>query len=288
MLPRIHNGLFVSCLLAASCTAGPATSGTQGPDVRGLEPPVLEPKSGVGACDGPGGECCNVCRNGGSITNPDHDFVMTDSVTGEQYEWNCGLLETALADVNVGSTGAPGEARYCGVAQIWAERECSCSGEPAPEPEVYDPNPACDLCGMVDGDHVPSLLEDELVETGIAGRMPCGGLYHALAQGVLSEQLCPIVQSNAGATCCTVPTLVPDSDPDAPDGSDSDSTDAEPEPVCLGLGQECEDSGRDCCSGFECRTRQLGMPKLCSAVRTTGRQRIGRNGRGGAAGRGGR
>ena len=288
MFPGMKIAVVLCGLFAVSCTGGSTTPDGQSDPGPAPHVDKNSVQSGVGACDGPGGECCNVCKNGGSITNPDHEFVMTDTLSGEQYEWTCGWLEEVLADVNVGSTAAAGEARYCGVAQIWAERECSCSGDPLPDDDVYDPNPACDLCGLVDGDHVPSLLENELVETGVAGRMPCGGLYYALAEGVLSEQLCPIVQSNAGAACCTVPSLDPGSD--ASDGSDSDadgdSTDNEPEPMCLGLGQECEDSGPECCAGFECRTRQLGMPKICSAARATGRQRISRNGRGGAAGNG--
>ena len=242
----------------------------------------------AGNCLAEGGECCNVCRNGGEITNPEQEFVMQDQITGEQYEWSCGLLATALADVNAGSTGAPGEARYCALAQIWADRECNCSGEPVPDDIAFDPNPACDLCGDVNGvqrelDYVPSVLADELVDTGVAGRMPCGGLYYALSQNVLAEELCPIVQESAGGFCCTLPSL---EELDEDTGNDNEGTDS-PLPTCLTVHQECESSENQCCTGLECRTRVIGIPKVCSAARTSAgrdKHRIS-SGRGGAAGR---
>ena len=247
----------------------------------------------VGDCTAPGGECCNVCRNGGQITNPGKSFNMVDTLSGQSYPWTCGWLETVLADVNSGSTGAAGEARYCGLAQIWATRECECSGPPAPpDNNVFDINPACDLCGNIDGNarelnYVPGFLTDELVETGVAGRMPCGGLYHALSEGVLSSNLCPTVQRNAGAFCCSIPNL--DDPPPANGGNNGGGNggggnNGGGNDSCIDLAGEC-DNGGECCLGFICRARGIGVPKVCSAVPRTGRLSVGRRGRGGAGGR---
>lgn len=227
---------------------------------------------------------------------------MTDSITGESYGWSCGYLELALGDVNTGSTGAAGEARYCALAQIWAGRECECSG-PAlpPDDNVYDPNPACDLCGRIDGknrdfNYVAGALTDELVETGVAGMMPCGGLYHALSEGVLASNLCPTVQRNAGAICCNVPALETGGNGGNNGGGNGNNGNGNNgngnngngngnnDDQCIDLGGNC-DNGDECCLGFICRSRGIGMPKMCSAVPRTGRLSVGRTGRGGAGGK---
>ena len=156
--------------------------------------------------------CCNVCRGGGKITNTGTNFDMEDTQTGETFNWNCGFLEMALADVNVGPRGAPGEARYCGLAQLWVERgPCECDG-PAPPPlPTWDINPACDLCGGIgnnrDFQRVPQVMNDVLADTSVAGLMPCGQLEYGLAEGVLQANLCPIVQGSAGSFCCNLQNL---------------------------------------------------------------------------------
>jgi hypothetical protein len=150
---------------------------------------------------------CNVCRNGGQITNPDLGFTMVDAANNVSVDWTCGWLEESVADVN--PAGAQGEAFMCGLAQLWAELECSCNGPPITplSANVIDLNPACDLCAGSPLDYVPALLSQELVETGVAGRMPCGGLYSALSLGVVSASLCPKVRGYAGSFCCSVPAV---------------------------------------------------------------------------------
>ena len=245
----------------------------------------------VGDCTAPGGQCCNVCANGGEILNKGHNFVMRDSLTGEEYAWNCGFLELALGDVNVGSTGAAGEARYCGLAQRWAGLECQCSGEPLPEPPAYEANPSCDLCGEVDGqrpplNYVPFAKDKKLVETGIAGPMPCGGLYYALSDGkVLSANLCPIVQRNVGSKCCSVDGLEAFDFDDLPGAASVEESEEE----CIAPGLNCESDPSGCCIGFVCKKRTLGdSTRTCSSPSGgTGRDKYstGRNGRGGAGGK---
>ena len=90
---------------------------------------------------------CNVCRNGGQVVDPGHGFQMVDGVTGETVDWTCGWLEESVADVDPSANGAPGEAFLCGLAQLWAERECACTGPPVPplSDNVVDPNPSCDF-----------------------------------------------------------------------------------------------------------------------------------------------
>ena len=137
---------------------------------------------------------CNVCRNGGDILDPEKEFTMTNS-DGDTITWTCGFLQESMADV-LASGGAPGEARWCALGQLWAEKECTCSGDPLPPVPPKDPNAACDLCRDLpnkdpyDFDYVPEEMEDELVDTGYFGRMSCGGLYLALAEGVIPNGKC--------------------------------------------------------------------------------------------------
>ena len=171
----------------------------------------------LGDCTAPGGICCNVCGNhaDGEILNPNHEFFMIDTINGQPpIRWTCGRLELALADVNAGETGAAGEARYCALATFWARSECDCSGPPPPQTEVSDPNAACDLCGAINGqspqlNFVPGVRQDELVDTQVAGPFPCGTLYTALAEERLNATLCPVMQQNVGAICCSAPPLDP-------------------------------------------------------------------------------
>jgi hypothetical protein len=219
---------------------------------------------------------CNVCRNGGYVEDKNHNFEMVDEVAGTSFTWSCGYLEEALANVDA-INGAPGEAFYCALAQLWADRECACSGDPAPPNDnVVDPNPACDLCGSIDGverqlSFVPELLKNELVDTGIAGRMPCGGLYYALSEGILPSNLCPDVKRNAGHYCCSVPSL------------GAVAVQPVPEEVrCMDFAEECDDSG-DCCGSLICRARGIGVPKICSAKPRNSRSSVAGR-RGGSAG----
>ena len=126
---------------------------------------------------------CPLCRSlEREIVNPGHGFTMRDR-RGNTASWTCGGLEEAMMDV------APTDF-ICVLSQTWAERECECSGPPiAPlGGQVVDPNPSCNLCR--DDRVVPAVNQDELVETGVAGRMPCGGLYNALAEGILPVSYC--------------------------------------------------------------------------------------------------
>ena len=246
---------------------------------------------------------CNVCRNGGQVTNPGHSFQMADPVNNRNIDWTCGWLEESVADVN--PQGASGEAFLCGLAQLWAEKECTCNGPPIPplSDNVIDPNPACNLCQGQALNYVPSFRADDLVETGVAGRMPCSGLYSALSNGVLPASLCPTVRQNAGDFCCSEPVL----DPAAilsltsnaattnsatvtstPPATGSTSTNNDPVAYapshgsCHSLHERCEDH-LDCCGDNRCKMRVIGDPSICSPGSTFGRQSIS-SGAGGAAG----
>ncbi|MFK7823851.1 MAG: hypothetical protein AB8G05_06835 [Oligoflexales bacterium] len=213
---------------------------------------------------------CNVCRNGGEITNPENEFTMTNSA-GEETTWTCGFLQESMADVKA-TGGAPGEARWCALGQLWADKECSCSGDPVPTQPPKDPNPSCDLCKSLSGqeaydfNYVPVELEEELVETEFFGRIPCGGLYLALAEGVISNDICPILREKVGKLCCNAPFL---------DKGDNE------EYSCGKLHANC--SSQACCSAFTCKSRFLGRDPICSS-KSKGRTRLG-SGFGGAGGR---
>jgi hypothetical protein len=145
---------------------------------------------------------CNVCKNSRQILNPSYSFDMVDKATNTRYIWICGYLAEAVGNVNA-INGAVGEAFYCVLGQLWVDIECKCSGNPAPLQNEYHPYPFCNLCGLIDGiqreqNYVPETLKKELVDTGVVGNMPCGGLYYALLECVFPSNLCPTVQQNAG------------------------------------------------------------------------------------------
>lgn len=225
---------------------------------------------------------CNVCKNGGAIINKGKAFTMKDSNTGVAYDWTCGWLEESIADV-LETGGAPGESFFCGLARLWAEKECECSGDPLPpdEDNVYDPNPECDLCKTLSGrdpydfNFVPAELAETLVNTGVAGRMPCGGLYDALSEGVLTANLCPTVQEHAGETCCSAPALDEDQIVEFK-GND-------PTPTCEALFGNC--ASRPCCDSLDCKVRVIGQDPICSTNPSKQRPTFARDGAGGAGGR---
>lgn len=228
---------------------------------------------------------CNVCRNGGQVSNPGHSFQMDDPANGKKIDWTCGWLEESVADVN--PQGAPGEAFLCGLAQLWAEKECECTGPPIPPLSDYviDPNPSCDLCaGNHEFDYVPGVLADELVDTGIAGRMPCGGLYGALSNGVLPGSLCPTVQNNAGAFCCNLPSIQQyDLELPSPNTSPVPAPVMPPTSSCKEIFEGCGNA--QCCGSMQCKVRAIGQDPICSSTSTRKRQSLAGTGSGGAAGR---
>ena len=186
---------------------------------------------------------CNVCRDSPAgtatrtLADPSQSFVMN----GET--WTCGYLQETVQDVNPYS-GAAGEARWCGLAQYWAENSCTCNGPSiAPSSDTYkDPNAACNLCAGFQFDYVPAVNSDLTANTGVAGTMNCQGLYDAMAQGVLSTNLCPTVQANAGATCCNLQSVAAGSG----SGSSGGGTTTTTTPTCLGGAEMCTSSA-DCC-----------------------------------------
>ena len=135
----------------------------------------------------------------------------------------------------------------------------------------------------------PVEYENELVETQIAGKMPCGGLYYALQQGVLPSNLCSTIQQAAGPSCCSLPALggfdIPPGGGGGGGGGGGDS--AGESDTCLLPGQECE-ANDDCCLG-DCEQHQALNMKTCKITSGGGsRDRYGygtgRGGRGGAGG----
>lgn len=137
---------------------------------------------------------------------------------------------------------------------------------------MINPNPKCNMC--VDDRTVPFIQREELVQTGIAGRMACGGLYDALAKGVLPANLCPTVQRNTADFCCEVPVI------QAPDTEDPVTTEP-PVATCRGIYETCGPGSDSCCSNFDCKVRILGAQPICSA-RPRGAKTSLAAGRGGA------
>ena len=113
-----------------------------------------------------------------TVKLPEWLYAYEASLKDVEYETDEAMMDVAPTDF------------ICVLSQTWAERECECSGPPIPPlgGEVVDPNPSCSLCP--DNGVVPLVLREELVQTGIAGRMPCGGLSDALAEGILPASYC--------------------------------------------------------------------------------------------------
>lgn len=228
---------------------------------------------------GASAQSCNICRDSPdgtrSLADPSQSFVMNGDT------WTCGYLQETVQDVNPYS-GAPGEARWCALAQTWAEPWCTCNGPAIPATtDLYkDPNPACDLCaGSFQFDSVPQVNAELTANTGVAGTMNCLGLYQAAAEGVLSSNLCPTVIANAGATCCNVEGV------EGGGGSTGGGTAPAPATAtCAGATAQCSSSA-DCCDGLACTSKNIGSGSYCSSARTRERQSIASAGIGGAAGR---
>lgn len=228
---------------------------------------------------------CNICRDvpGGvswrNLASPGQSFDMN----GES--WSCGYLQETVQDVNP-YNGAPGEARMCAIAQTFAEAECDCNGPSIPgiNSVAQDLNPACDLCEGQAMKFVPSVNSGITAQTGVAGNMNCQGLYNAMAQGVLTSNLCPIVKQNAGPTCCSLEPITV-LNPGTP-LQISDPVPAPPpaEPQCVSAAEVCK-TNNDCCPGLVCKVKVWNGPKYCSSSNTRPRQSIAGNGIGGAAAR---
>jgi hypothetical protein len=234
---------------------------------------------------------CNICRdvpdqdyNNPSqfrvLANPSESFQMSGKA------WSCGYLQDTVQDVNPYS-GAAGEARWCGLAQTFAEQSCTCSGPsiPSMNANVKDLNPACDLCKGQDLDYVPQVNAGITANTGVAGNMNCKGLYNAMSEGVLTSNLCPAVIANAGATCCSINIEEISVSGGGGGGSTSSNNNLNVQkPVCASGAGACVTNG-DCCSGLKCTVKVFNMPKSCSSIRTRTRASIAGNGIGGAAAR---
>lgn len=73
-----------------------------------------------------------------------------------------------------------------------------------------DPHDACNMCAHYpsynhrNGGGVPESKLNALVNTGIFGTQSCGGLHHAMMEGILSANYCLRIQRVAGPVCCQV------------------------------------------------------------------------------------
>lgn len=226
---------------------------------------------------------CNICRDA-----PNNDIAWRNLANlGESFKmngetWTCGYLQDTVQDVNPYS-GAPGEARWCGLAQTFAENECTCNGPtiPSMNDQVQNLNPACDLCKNQEFSYVPQVNAGITANTGVAGNMNCLGLYNAMSEGVLTSNLCDTVIQNAGPTCCSLESV----DPVGGGGGNNNQPQPEQQPQCSGGAQQCS-TNDDCCPGLLCKMKIMNGPKYCSS-NTSNRPRtsIAGNGIGGAAGR---
>eukprot|EP00539_Tryblionella_compressa_P001020 CAMPEP_0178743510 /NCGR_PEP_ID=MMETSP0744-20121128/6245_1 /TAXON_ID=913974 /ORGANISM="Nitzschia punctata, Strain CCMP561" /LENGTH=212 /DNA_ID=CAMNT_0020396521 /DNA_START=341 /DNA_END=979 /DNA_ORIENTATION=- len=200
--------------------------------------------------------------------------------------WTCGYLQETVEDVRANG-GAAGEARWCALAQLWAEQHCSCAGPAIPptSDNYKDPNAACDLCeGNFQFDYVPAVNSDVTANTGVAGNMNCEGLYQAMAEGVLTGNLCPVVRQNAGPTCCNLESVQNVGGSGGGGGGSSPAPPPKPQqPQCRQPAEVCR-SHSDCCTGLQCKSKTLQGPSYCTSARTRPRTSIADN-VGGAAGR---
>lgn len=229
---------------------------------------------------------CNICRDTPNpnvewrnLLNPSQSFQMNGD------SWTCGYLQDTVQDVNP-YNGAEGEARWCALAQTFAEENCSCSGPDIPSlnDQYKDLNPACDLCQGQQLNYVPQVNSGITANTGVAGNMNCLGLYNAMSQGVLTSNLCPIVVANAGPVCCSLESI----NFENPGGGGSfpvpAPTPVRTEPPCTTAAQVCNNNS-DCCPGLVCKIKIFNGPKYCASAATRPRQSIAGAGVGGAAGR---
>mmetsp|Transcript_21957 Transcript_21957/g.52264 ORF Transcript_21957/g.52264 Transcript_21957/m.52264 type:complete len:271 (+) Transcript_21957:176-988(+) len=230
---------------------------------------------------------CNVCRDAPNnnvewrnLANPSESFQMN----GES--WSCQYLQDTVQDVNP-YNGAAGEARWCTLAQTFAEEHCTCTGPqiPSMNDSVQQLNPACDLCKGQQLNYVPSVNSGITADTGVAGNMNCQGLYNAMSQGVLTSNLCPIVIANAGPVCCALESI------QVGIGGGGGGNYVASTPVskptqrpCTNAAEVCK-TNNDCCPGLECKIKVWNGPKYCSSSNSRPRQSIAGNGVGGAAAR---
>jgi hypothetical protein len=203
------------------------------------------------------------------VIDRDTSFELTD-LLGVTTTWTCGDLEdTGEAELLVSNT-------VCGIFIAHADKECQCGGPPINPPIVIDTSPACDICG--DGRGVPEIKADELVDTGIAGEMPCGFLYTSAADGFLPAPFCPVLQQNVAEFCCTIPPL------SCQPGVDCPVETPVTVDVCGDVSDNC-DNDDECCGSLVCNSRAIGGPKMCSASSVRQRQSVSGGSRGGSAGR---
>jgi len=227
---------------------------------------------------------CNVCRDAPNnnvewrnLVNPGKSFSMN----GEP--WTCGYLQDTVQDVNP-YNGADGEARWCALAQTFAENHCDCVGPQIPSlnQQYKDQNKGCDLCQGQQLNYVPSVNSGITANTGVAGNMNCEGLYNAMSQGVLTSNLCPIVVQNAGPTCCSLQSIEIGNN-NKPQNKPVQAPKPQ-QPVCTRAAHVCK-TNNDCCPGLQCKVRIWNGPKYCSSRSNRPRQSIAGRGVGGAAGR---
>ena len=248
---------------------------------------------------------CPICRTfNRTLTDPSHAFTMSDN-QGNTANWTCGYLEQSVALLDPTCGGL--EAFQCAISQTWAERMCTCSGPSIPplQDHVVNPTPSCNLC-VTAGLTVPAVMENELVQTGVAGRMPCGGLYDALAQGILAANMCSVVQKNAAAFCCNVPILANNFTGSSTSGSSgssssngsvsgqsgssqssssstsSSSGSSTSSGQCADLYESC--TSRPCCSSYHmCSPKVYGGLPICQPSPSSSHQSLNTNS-GGSAG----
>lgn len=163
---------------------------------------------------------------------------------------SCGELQEWVQDV-ASSGGTPEEARYCELVRYSAWLNCDCIGPDIPSPidDVKDLNPVCNLCGKpgLDFNFVPQPNKNKLTDTGCCGRQNCEILYYGASQGVLSANLCAIVQEQSGADCCNLDSVEPPSiyDNDNEDNNEDNEKD------------EVEDDKSDCKDDFTFRFKGI-------------------------------
>ena len=158
-------------------------------------------------------EFCNICPDvdssgsirGSSGSIPFPDRVVPNFGNGQQ---TCSYLQRTVEDVMF-KGGPAEESRWC-VNNQWLACEAGCCGPPGQSNcfggNIKDPNPSCDLCEGQEYAFVPAVNSEKTVRTSRFGTQNCKGMYLAASEGIFTANMCPLLQGEAGKSCCSIET----------------------------------------------------------------------------------
>jgi len=160
----------------------------------------------------------------------------------------------------------------CAIAQVWAAKECQCTGPPITPPPIISAS-ACSLCPFPD--MIFGLPEKLVIVPGI-GEWPCQDLFDGGAQGYFTGAQCRSFRASVSEECgcrnqvpSPAPSLVDKFVPTLPPPPPAPVRAPVPAPVnlptasnqCALLGAACA-NGNDCCSN---RCDRVSGQRVCTA-----------------------